>query len=777
MRLAVRSSWRLRVLSQSILWGSHLYLCVSWRWWGCRLPKTEQNYLDVGRAVSSLTLGSVCVGLILLAAALGQETAEPKWVEIRSPHFVVASDSSEEEARGVTDQFEKMRTVFQAIFPGAEVDPASPIVVLALKSKKDMEAIEPASYRAEGQIVLAGLFLRAPEKNYILLRLNAPGLHPYAAIYHEYTHLVWGRSGEWLPLWLNEGWAQFYQNTEIHENEAVIGGLAIKDIYSLRENKLLPLETLFSIDATSPYYHKEHEGSIFYAESWALTHYLKMKDRSDGTDHLGDYVKAVGQKVDPVTAATQAFGDLRQLQAELEKYVDQDTFSSYSAPVNLSADPARFDKREMTVTESDALLADVLAYNGRYGDADTLLDAVLRDDPGNVLAHETKGFMAFKHDDLPEARKWYQQAVKLNSGSYLAHYYFAVIAMRSAAPKEEDATQVEASLRDAIKIKPSFGPAYDQLAVFFGKRQKNLPEARTLSQRAVELEPGSASFRLNAGNVLMELNKTSEGVAMLESALKLASTPEEAAQIGNVLQNARQYQTAHQQIEKANRAAFGALGKTAPANPNVRLTPPRPTYMPDPQYSDKAKDAKREGVCVLQMMVDADGKPQNIKVTHPLGLGLDEEAIKALRTWRFEPARRYGKAVSYPFMVKMTFRLFGGSTQIQELSEKAKAGDAEAELALAKDFFEGRDVQKDEIRGQALLERAAKQGLPEAQFQMGERIYAHGNHPAEYVNAYVWYTRAQRAGWQASDAALKELSGKMSAEQMAEAQGRVEEGK
>jgi TonB family protein len=275
----------------------------------------------------------------------------------------------------------------------------------------------------------------------------------------------------------------------------------------------------------------------------------------------------------------------------------------------------------------------------------------------------------------------------------------------------------------------------------------------------------------------MELNKTSEGVAMLESALKLASTPEEAAQIGNVLQNARQYQTAHQQIEKANRAAFGALGKTAPANPNVRLTPPRPTYMPDPQYSDKAKDAKREGVCVLQMMVDADGKPQNIKVTHPLGLGLDEEAIKALRTWRFEPARRYGKAVSYPFMVKMTFRLFGGSTQIQELSEKAKAGDAEAELALAKDFFEGRDVQKDEIRGQALLERAAKQGLPEAQFQMGERIYAHGNHPAEYVNAYVWYTRAQRAGWQASDAALKELSGKMSAEQMAEAQGRVEEGK
>jgi hypothetical protein len=126
---------------------------------------------------------------VFAAFAATARAKEESWIEVRSPHFTVLSDSNKQ-ARHVADQFERMRFVFHAVFPNSNVDPGTPIVVLAVKDKKDFQALEPEAYLAKGQLELAGLFLRAPDKNYVLLRLDAGGDHPYATVYHEYTHLL-----------------------------------------------------------------------------------------------------------------------------------------------------------------------------------------------------------------------------------------------------------------------------------------------------------------------------------------------------------------------------------------------------------------------------------------------------------------------------------------------------------------------------------------------------------------------------------------------------------
>src|SRR5580693_10076656 len=248
------------------------------------------------------------------------------WLEVRSPHFIVLSDSNEKQARHVADQFERMRDVFQTVLVHANADPGTPIVVLAVKDKKDFQALEPESYLARGQMELAGLFLRAPDKNYILLRLDAEGEHPYATVYHEYTHLLSSPAEAWLPLWLNEGLAEFYQNTEIRDKDVMFGEGSPENILLLRQERLLPLATLFAVDHNSPYYHEHNKSSIFYAESWALTHYLEIKDIQENTQRLTDYAKLVSNKVDPVAAATQAFGDLSVLEKNLEQYVSHQRF-------------------------------------------------------------------------------------------------------------------------------------------------------------------------------------------------------------------------------------------------------------------------------------------------------------------------------------------------------------------------------------------------------------------------------------------------------------------
>lgn len=472
---------------------------------------------------------------LLFATVIGwARDKQELWTQVRTPHFTIVCQGHEKQARKIADQLERMRLVFHTSFPQLQIDPGSPIIVIAVKDEKAFRALEPEAYLAKGQLHLAGLFMRAPDKNYVLLRMDAPGEHPYATIYHEYTHLLVGKL-EWMPLWLNEGMAEFYQNSNINEKDVTLGEPSPDDIMWLRQNRLLPLATLFAVDYKSPYYHEEHKGSIFYSESWALTHYLTLSDLENKTDRITDYATLVANHVDPVTAATRAFGDLKQLQSALDKYIEQSRFKSFKLLRPLPVQDTAFKVESITPVQADAMRADFLAYNQREKDSRSLLAEVLHDDPNNTLAHETMGYLEFRIGHLQEAEHWYEQAVKLDSQSYLANYYFGAIAMNLGQSGPEIDDRIESSLQKAIKLNPSFAPSYERLAVFYGMRHKNLRQAHLLMLQAVQLEPSNLQFRINTANVLLNMGRQTDAIAVLQNALKLAKTPQEIMAVQNQL--------------------------------------------------------------------------------------------------------------------------------------------------------------------------------------------------------------------------------------------------
>jgi TonB family protein len=87
-------------------------------------------------------------------------------------------------------------------------------------------------------------------------------------------------------------------------------------------------------------------------------------------------------------------------------------------------------------------------------------------------------------------------------------------------------------------------------------------------------------------------------------------------------------------------------------------SPPRAIYSPEPEFSEEARKAKYQGVCTLGVIVDADGHPTNIRVLSSLGMGLDEKAIAAVKTWRFEPAMKDGRPVRFEIAVEVDFHLY-----------------------------------------------------------------------------------------------------------------------
>ncbi len=92
--------------------------------------------------------------------------------------------------------------------------------------------------------------------------------------------------------------------------------------------------------------------------------------------------------------------------------------------------------------------------------------------------------------------------------------------------------------------------------------------------------------------------------------------------------------------------------------PGRGVTPPRPIYSPDPEFSEEARKAKYQGTCTLMIVVSADGKPTNIRVVNSLGMGLDEKAIETVRTWRFEPGQKDGHPVNVEIAVEVDFHLY-----------------------------------------------------------------------------------------------------------------------
>jgi Flp pilus assembly protein TadD len=527
----------------------------------------------------------------LCSAALAPARDKPEnWVQVRSPHFVIVSNSNEKQARHVADQFERMRSVFHKLLPKLQ-DPSAPIIVLAIKDEKDFRALEPAAYLAKGQLKLAGLFLTTLDKNYVLMQLDAQGDHPYATIYHEYTHLLVGKA-DWMPLWMNEGLAEYYQNTDIREKDISLGEPSTENVILLRQNRMLPLATLFTVDHTSPYYHEENKGSIFYAESWALTHYIRVKDSQENTHRLADYATLLMQNVDPVTAATRAFGDLKQLQNALEEYVRQNAFHYMKMAAATDVDESAFQTQTLSELQADAIRADFLAYNERTADAHVLLDRILQEDPKNVSAHETSGYLAFRQGNLDEARNWFAKAVKLDSQSFLAHYYFAAMSMDGAlAPADE--AQVENSLRASIKLNPSFGPSYDALCRFLGMRHRDLEEARMMGLNAVELEPTNISYRLNVANVLLMMERGKDAETVIRNAMHLAKTPQETATAENFLLHTEEYVEAQDERRKFNEemkagtaqvTATSTVAEAADVSAAPSPSPPREETVPDGPY-------------------------------------------------------------------------------------------------------------------------------------------------------------------------------------------------
>jgi len=496
---------------------------------------------------------AVLIAGLLAAVNACFATNSHSWIEVRSPHFIVVSNANEHDARRVAEQFEIVRAVFRENFGIGSIDD-QPIVILAAKDEETLRPLLPEAWTKKGAAHRTGVYLNGLDKSYVGLRLDVSldrVYEPYEPIYHEYIHHLMRGVTPTLPRWMVEGLAEFYGNLSIESNRVLLGTPSTTNVMLLRERAPLPLSTLFDVDASSPYYNEESKVSIFYAESWALTHYLMLRDWQEKAHRVSDFTSLIRQNIPQMEAAKRTIGDPEILEKALGEYIRRFSFTTRVLP-RPQIENAKFQTRPLTDAEALSVRGDFMAHIAKYAEARTTLEESLNLDPKLATTYENMSFVSFRQGKVREVEKWSQQALVLNPQSHLANYYYAMSVLYGGPVDSGSMAKAEASFRAAIKSNPQFVPSYAGLAELLsrpGPWQK-LDEAYMMVLQAVEREPRNMQYRIEAVSVLERMGRAEDAIRVATLAVSLARTPEEGDKASAALAGARQFQISQKKMKE-----------------------------------------------------------------------------------------------------------------------------------------------------------------------------------------------------------------------------------
>lgn len=487
-----------------------------------------------------------------------------KWIELRSPNFIVVTNAGEGQARRTAYQFEMIRAVFRAYFGQKQDSAEQPVIILAAKDENTLKYLLPEFWARKGAAHPVGIYLGATDADYIVLRLdvslNQAANEPFEPMYHEYVHYLTRHLISRLPLWMVEGVAEFYGNTQVRGNDVYVGTPSTSNLAILHEQKPLPVSTLFEIDASSPYYHEQNKASIFYAESWALAHYLFARDWKENTHRVTDFFQLLGTGVDPKDAASRSIGAADVLDEPLRKYIGNHAFTVAKVqPPKI--DENGFRVRDMADAEALAVRADFMAHDHHDTEAQQMLEEALKADPKLGIACDGLSFLALQQGNAGEGEKWSSQALALDPHDYRANYYYAWSVLKSGRIDQESLAKAEASLRAVMNGNPEFVPAYDAMAYVLSLEggKERLNEAYMMTLQAVGREPGNVHYRVRAVEVLDRQQRPDDAVRIATLAVSMAKTPEEQQAASAALAGAQAFQESWSkyQAQQASLAAGG----------------------------------------------------------------------------------------------------------------------------------------------------------------------------------------------------------------------------
>ena len=370
--------------------------------------------------------------------------ADQSWVKATSTNFEVYTTAGEQKAREAALYFEHVNS-FLVKALGTTRSGKGRVRVIVFQSAREYKPYQPG----EGRLAYAG---GGPGADQIVMQGISPA--QYFIAVHEYVHILL-KPFKKAPVWFNEGLAQVYQTLRPVGGKIIVGDLLPGALDFLDQAKWLDLETLCAVDRNSPYYTGDHShASIFYAESWLLTHMLFA-----GTKYGAGFTELKRQILagTPAEEAFQsAFGEtMWHVYSDLRRYGEDGEYRGHIFDVAIEQPVDKPEIKPVTAFESDLILANLLSEIGKTDEARQALKKLAEQNPASPEVHEALGFAAWRKQDKDEARTQFVKAIELGSKNARVYYGRSALDAEAGQPRER---QIEL-LRKAVDLDPDYQDA------------------------------------------------------------------------------------------------------------------------------------------------------------------------------------------------------------------------------------------------------------------------------------------------------------------------------
>jgi TPR repeat protein len=502
-----------------------------------------------------------CLAIVLWFGSAA--VAAERWVEVRSPHFVVRTNAGEKTGRNLAWQFEQVSVALQRLVPWAKLEPGRPFLVLGARNEDTLRELAPRYWERDGYRPVS-VWVSGQCAHYLALttdvrRPDSRSDNPYFTVYQGYVGLVLdGSFPSRLPLWLLKGLSQFLANSLVKEDKIEVGLPVLRHIERLRTSGRLRVAELLAVDRTSRYYTHESEAWLFDAESWAFVHMLLLGEDRAHTEKLSRLIGMLrdGRPADQAFAGS--LGDPDQYDGRLALHIGRELLPYSTVPASLRLEKERFSVSPVSPAAIAATKAGFHVAMNRPVEAAAAIAEAKQADPSLPEAWDAEGLLLDRQGKREEARASFARAIELGSKSDHTHYRLAQLLWKPDADEALN-RQIATRLEEAIRLNPGSASAHSFLAdtqVTLGDVEAGLRSA----ERAVELELAGSYHRRALARALSRAGQHDAARREAERALALSESESDTKDAQSLLQHLDA--TARAQ-ESRQRAEASAAARTA----------------------------------------------------------------------------------------------------------------------------------------------------------------------------------------------------------------------
>lgn len=527
------------------------------------------------------------VVLLAVFAFMPQKSSAADWMRLRSAHFTFEGDVGDKELRRLALHLEQFRAVLGIRFPSAKLVTPAPLTVVVLGHSSDIKTVAPLF---QGKPIDVAGFAGSSQFGPGIVICVERRDRGYAIAYHEYTHLVVANLTIDLPAWLNEGLAEFYSTFEMTEDgrRATLGAPVSEGEVGLVQRGLLPMSELLAADHQSRLYNVSVDRNLFYAQSWALVHYLTYGNPARARE-FEVYVRKLSAGVPAQAAFNEAFSNADKLETELAGYLRQYAITVRQLTLRDPVTGAgNFTLTPMTPAEAQATMGLVLVRQQRFAEAQDQFQRALVKAPQTASAQTGLGMALVLQGKVAEGLPALRKGAELAAEDAMAHFAFgfgALECMSSECLKEQGGRETaRKEFQRAVDIQPEFPEALARLGWTEADTSRDVASAERHLLQAIAFLPGREDYRLNLAQIYLRQENEAKVQEMLGPIAAASPSSENKAKAREMLgalarlRAAREERLAAQPVDSAPPAAGGGTPAASSAETGTRESEATPVY-------------------------------------------------------------------------------------------------------------------------------------------------------------------------------------------------------